>query len=297
MNIKPERPKDEDCCGSGCNPCVFDVYEKQLALWESKTLTENSTQLLNPLKYSPFRVLEISNVAPDTNLYTFQAIDEKGSSIYSPIHLKMGDYAILKGTFRTENGVQENISRPYTLILNDCLKAGSFQVLIKLYANGKMSQYLSNIKPGDVLFWRGLYNHLSYKPTSQLLLVGAGTGIVPLHNIAKELVLDENCETWINIVGCFHSLSHVLLRDELNNLTNYWNCKVEYYISGDSTQAIRYREVVHFDKFNSSSLTQIMAKFKPSDVYVVVCGPDSFNKLSKELFIASGVSEKNLVIL
>ena len=24
---KPEKPEDDDCCGSGCDPCVFDTYE------------------------------------------------------------------------------------------------------------------------------------------------------------------------------------------------------------------------------------------------------------------------------
>ncbi|MGI9278961.1 MAG: oxidoreductase-like domain-containing protein [Endozoicomonas sp.] len=30
---KPERPADDDCCGGGCSPCVWDFYHDQLALW------------------------------------------------------------------------------------------------------------------------------------------------------------------------------------------------------------------------------------------------------------------------
>ncbi|MGB6056377.1 MAG: oxidoreductase-like domain-containing protein [Burkholderiaceae bacterium] len=36
-------PALEDCCGSGCNPCIFDVYEdaleryrQQLAAWQQR---------------------------------------------------------------------------------------------------------------------------------------------------------------------------------------------------------------------------------------------------------------------
>ncbi|XP_065210352.1 NADH-cytochrome b5 reductase-like isoform X2 [Planococcus citri] len=32
----PEKPLDSDCCGSGCTPCVFDVYEELLAKWKEK---------------------------------------------------------------------------------------------------------------------------------------------------------------------------------------------------------------------------------------------------------------------
>ncbi|HEU4850762.1 MAG TPA: oxidoreductase-like domain-containing protein [Telluria sp.] len=39
----PVRPELEDCCLSGCNPCIFDLYEEalqryreQLAEWERR---------------------------------------------------------------------------------------------------------------------------------------------------------------------------------------------------------------------------------------------------------------------
>lgn len=39
----PTQPLPEDCCRSGCNPCVFDIYdteldryERELAAWEAR---------------------------------------------------------------------------------------------------------------------------------------------------------------------------------------------------------------------------------------------------------------------
>lgn len=32
----PERPLPEDCCQSGCNPCVFDLYEEALERYEAQ---------------------------------------------------------------------------------------------------------------------------------------------------------------------------------------------------------------------------------------------------------------------
>lgn len=33
---KPQRPDPNECCGSGCVPCVYDYYYDQLAEWEEK---------------------------------------------------------------------------------------------------------------------------------------------------------------------------------------------------------------------------------------------------------------------
>jgi hypothetical protein len=32
---KPVPPEPEDCCRSGCIPCVFDLYEEELARYEA----------------------------------------------------------------------------------------------------------------------------------------------------------------------------------------------------------------------------------------------------------------------
>lgn len=39
----PEQPELEDCCNSGCSPCVFDLYDEalaryrvELAEWEAR---------------------------------------------------------------------------------------------------------------------------------------------------------------------------------------------------------------------------------------------------------------------
>ena len=29
----PEKPLDSDCCGSGCTPCVLDIYQEELERW------------------------------------------------------------------------------------------------------------------------------------------------------------------------------------------------------------------------------------------------------------------------
>ena len=32
----PREPDLDECCGSGCDPCVFDLYEQRLARWRTR---------------------------------------------------------------------------------------------------------------------------------------------------------------------------------------------------------------------------------------------------------------------
>jgi hypothetical protein len=34
----PQRPDDDSCCGRGCDPCIFDYYERALERWEAKVI-------------------------------------------------------------------------------------------------------------------------------------------------------------------------------------------------------------------------------------------------------------------
>jgi hypothetical protein len=36
MPQPPVRPRPEDCCGRGCEPCVYDLYEEALERYEIK---------------------------------------------------------------------------------------------------------------------------------------------------------------------------------------------------------------------------------------------------------------------
>ncbi|HVI31753.1 oxidoreductase-like domain-containing protein [Phenylobacterium sp.] len=33
---RPERPDEEMCCRRGCDPCIFDYYERALDRWEAR---------------------------------------------------------------------------------------------------------------------------------------------------------------------------------------------------------------------------------------------------------------------
>lgn len=50
LPTKPEPPADSDCCGSGCIPCVFDIYEQELKIWEQECNRIRNKDILSDLK-------------------------------------------------------------------------------------------------------------------------------------------------------------------------------------------------------------------------------------------------------
>src|SRR5271156_31089 len=73
---KPVKPLESECCGTGCTPCVFDIYNQALLKWEkecrdiingakSTSAAENddssksSSTYLSPTKYEEFKIISI----------------------------------------------------------------------------------------------------------------------------------------------------------------------------------------------------------------------------------------------
>ncbi|MES2016392.1 MAG: oxidoreductase-like domain-containing protein [Pseudomonadota bacterium] len=46
--IPPTRPALEDCCRSGCTPCVFDLYEDAMDRYRAELKAWQSRQHLAP---------------------------------------------------------------------------------------------------------------------------------------------------------------------------------------------------------------------------------------------------------
>lgn len=89
----PEEPLQSDCCGTGCIPCVFDIYQEDLARWkqlaslspeeravvmlqrkcgEKGTLPEiQLNAILKPDEYQTFDVVAIEQVSSDSFVFKF----------------------------------------------------------------------------------------------------------------------------------------------------------------------------------------------------------------------------------
>ena len=91
----PEKPLESDCCGTGCTPCVLDIYQEELEEWlklkamtgeeraqwrreerlrrqEGKDATDHvSPVAISPSEYRSFSVAKIKQLTADSFVFTF----------------------------------------------------------------------------------------------------------------------------------------------------------------------------------------------------------------------------------
>lgn len=301
----PEKPLPSDCCNSGCTPCILDVYDNLMKQWEdecnrikssagrcdSKSLVKEPSLLQT--KYCPFRIDSIKSLTNDTSIFRFQSVNKASGSdgllyktLENRLDLKPSQYLILQGKDTIEG--KENIfSRAYTPISNGALSIkGCFDVVIKMYPTGRMSQYLQKLCVGDITLWRGPYGGLSYEPNKfrHILMLCAGTGIAPMYSLASSIVKDERDDTMIKILFCCKDEANIILREEIHTLRSFWNFSADIYLPYCKSNC----KPLYGETFKTARLGQDAIAFelksKISDnILVLICGSPDFCKTMHQL--------------
>ncbi|KAL8178630.1 UNVERIFIED_CONTAM: NADH-cytochrome b5 reductase-like [Gekko kuhli] len=163
LSLKPQEPLPSQCCGSGCVPCIYDVYHRELEQWEeakakqdrnllTRKKPQNKNSELAPEMFTAFTVSSVDQLTEDTYQYKFELPGN------SSLGLSLGQHIVLRGLV---NGLE--IQRAYTPI-TPVNAEGYFDVLIKCYEGGLMSQYVKSWKQGESVFWRGPFGGFPYRP-------------------------------------------------------------------------------------------------------------------------------------
>ncbi|XP_042853213.1 NADH-cytochrome b5 reductase-like isoform X6 [Panthera tigris] len=130
LQLRPVEPLPSQCCGSGCSPCVFDLYHRELARWEAARASKDRSLLsgeesqscpskLNPETFLAFRISAVDRLTKDTYRVRF-ALPRN-----SRLGLRPGQHLILRGKVD-----DLEIQRAYTPI-SPANAEGYFEVLIK----------------------------------------------------------------------------------------------------------------------------------------------------------------------
>jgi len=162
LQLRPVEPLPSQCCGSGCSPCVFDLYHRELARWEAARASKDRSLLSGEESQScP------SKLSPETFLaFCISAVDRLTEDTYRvrfalprncQFSLRPGQHLILRGKV---DGLE--IQRAYTPI-SPANAEGYFEVLIKCYPTGLMSRYVKSWGTGHTAFWRGPFGDFFYK--------------------------------------------------------------------------------------------------------------------------------------
>lgn len=293
----PLKPEESDCCNSGCNPCILDVYEQELNKYNNfiKNQQYVNVELVNAINttvYKQFKLTERQQLSDCAFLLSFTYAVEN-SLFQTPNCLKYNSsqYFILRA--KDYNGEFTRAYTPIPMIKNDAL---TFTILIKIYPEGRMSKILKKLQIGWKTSWRGAYGdfaiHSQYK---HKLFIAQGTGIAPIFAAITEIVNDENCETFIKLFFCCRNTEEILLREELYTLSSFWNFSYEIFLSDCTKPVAKYGETINEHKLTINNIENYILD-KLNHTQVVICGSTNFNESIQEATLSLGVEPKHIYL-
>ncbi|XP_021852679.1 NADH-cytochrome b5 reductase-like protein [Spinacia oleracea] len=220
--------------------------------------------VLNPKEWLEFKLHETANVSHNTKLFrfSFDSDAELGLDIASCILTRAP-------TGKNDEGKTKYVIRPYTPI-SDPEAKGYFDLMIKMYPEGKMSQHFAKLKPGDVVEVKGPIEKLRYTPNMKkhIGMIAGGTGVTPMLQVVEAILKNSDDKTQVSLVYANVSPDDILLKQKLDILaTRHPNFKVFYTVDNPSKEWIGGLGYVSKD---------VVTKGLPGpgdDTLIMVCGP------------------------
>ncbi|KAJ7332689.1 hypothetical protein JRQ81_014869 [Phrynocephalus forsythii] len=299
LSLKPSEPLSSQCCGSGCKPCIFDIYQKELEQWEeakakkdrsllTRKKQQSSNSELTQETFTAFIISSIDQLTEDTYQYTFEL---PGTS---RLGLSLGQHIVLRGLV---NGLE--VQRAYTPV-SPVNAEGYFEVLIKCYENGLMSQYVKSWGKGDAVFWRGPFGGFPYAANQygELVMLASGTGLAPMLPILQYITENEDDETFVTLVGCFRTFGNIYKKSLLQEQSRFWNVRTFYVLSQEhSLENLpwSFREHTHIGRINENVIKSIlnMCRRQP---FILICGSVMFSEDMEKCLKVIGVEKESYFI-
>ena len=160
-------------------------------------------------EFTVFPLIHLEDVSHNTKLFRFGLKHPRQS-----LELPIGKHISVLGY--DENN--EEVRRPYTpTTLADTL--GHFDLVVKIYPDGKMSQVFDKLTIGKTLKFRGPMGRFKYETNMKSFfgMVAGGTGITPIFQAIKAIL--ENPEDKTNLSLIFGNITEddILLKPELDS--------------------------------------------------------------------------------
>jgi cytochrome-b5 reductase len=218
-------------------------------------------QAFSPKEFKTFPIKNIKQLSHNTKLYEIQLPSDQHVTGMTAASL------IMVQGFDKEGKI---ISRPYTPTLES---KGTFELIIKNYPDGNVSNYLGKLRVGDLIEVKGPISKFTYEANMKrcIGMIAGGTGITPMLQIIREILKNSDDKTLVTLIFANHKEEDILARNTLDVMeATHSNLKVIYVVSQPSDNWSG-----HSGRIN----LQMLKKHLPapaSDVGVYVCGPPSF---------------------
>lgn len=246
-----------------------------------------SQQPMSTISFKKYKLVNRLMLNRDTGIFKFKL--HSRSHILSIPPGKHLQVCIVKESSENVASPPIRIMRKYTPVRSD--QPGYFELLIKRYDTGNVSQHIFDMEIGDRLLMRGPFGIYQYTPEPKhpIVMIAMGTGITPMYQIIQHVVNDEHDTTQLTLLYGSRTEEDILLYRELQLLTERYPNKltVHYFISkpsnsdnirgstdADTASSSRTHKS---QRINLESLREIEPEIKIREAsQVLLCGTDDF---------------------
>jgi len=173
-------------------------------------------------------------------------------------------------------GDAKPIIRPYTPVSDEDSR-GYLDLLVKVYPNGPMSTHLHNMSPNERLDFKGPIPKYAWEANkhNHIALIAGGTGITPMHQLARAIFSNPNDKTKVTLVFGNVSEEDILLKREFEELENTYPQRFKAYYVLDKPPA-NWTGGKGF--ITKNLLKTVLPEPKEENIKIFVCGPPGMYK-------------------
>ncbi|KAK9467002.1 NADH-cytochrome b5 reductase [Lipomyces arxii] len=246
---------------------AYQAYRKPIKAATTSEIAPAAGTIFNPNEFITVTLDDIIDINHDSKMFVF---DLPPATEGARTGLITASAVLVKYVTAKGNAV----IRPYTPV-SDINDTSKFTLLVKTYPNGKMSAHIHAMKKGDTIEVKGPIVKYPWTPNkkSDVILLGAGSGITPLAQLAKEIFEHDEDKTKVTLIYANKTPEDVLLKDLFDGYVakKPEQFSTKYVVEKDATGDL-------IPGFVTKDLLQKIIPAPSTDgLMIFVCGPPGFH--------------------
>ena len=208
--------------------------------------------------------------------------------------------------------------RPYTPTR---FNGDECELLLRVYPQGKITQYLYGLQVGDMVEMRGPTGMLRYESAgvftngsrkkwegiTNIICLAGGTGITPMLQVTNHVLQDEDDATQLNVLAFNTTEDDCMLEEELTDLASGSSGQLVFSFvvsnkggggggggAGGGPRQASMRTMDPTMLMELLGVTKVV--LEAGTTVVCVCGPLGFVESAKVLLEGSGVLSSNVLV-
>jgi cytochrome-b5 reductase len=229
-------------------------------------LSKKPKGCLDPENFKKFKLVEKTQISHNVAKFRFSL-----PTPTSALGLPIGQHISCRG----QDATGEEVIKPYTPTTLDS-DLGNFQLVIKMYPQGRMSHHFREMKVGDYMSVKGPKGRFKYQvgQVRAFGMIAGGSGITPMFQVARAILENPNDKTKVHLIYANVTPEDILLKEELDSMAEEYPDRFKIFYVLNQPPEIWNGGV----GFVSQDMIKTHCPAPAEDIQILRCGPPPMNK-------------------